>query len=104
MVLDLVHPSLFPLIYGRSRILESGTVGIDDCVRRCGEGKTISIPEPYDKLPEAVHLISPDVQASNAWSSKFQWLPCDVKFLEGSEEVKLVPLFAYSILVRSADS
>src|ERR1041384_1827878 len=42
-VLDLVHPSLFPLVYGRSRVLEDKTVGLEDFVRRTGEGKVIPV-------------------------------------------------------------
>jgi len=33
-VLDLVHPSLFPLVYGRSRILRDEVIGLDDCLAR----------------------------------------------------------------------
>lgn len=29
-VLDLVHPSMYPLVYGQSRILARGNVGLDD--------------------------------------------------------------------------
>lgn len=41
--LDLVHPSLFPLIYGRSRVLEDRFVGLDDCMENCGKGVIIPI-------------------------------------------------------------
>ncbi|KAG5641800.1 hypothetical protein DXG03_004166 [Asterophora parasitica] len=44
-VLDLVHPSLFPLVYGKSRILETSRVGLEDCITRCGEGETIPVPD-----------------------------------------------------------
>jgi hypothetical protein len=43
IVLDLVHPSLFPVIYGRTRILRDNVVGLGDCVKKCGEGETLSI-------------------------------------------------------------
>ncbi|KAF6763592.1 hypothetical protein DFP72DRAFT_1059664 [Ephemerocybe angulata] len=58
-VLDLVHPSLFPLIYGTSRILPVGAAAttLEDCAQRCGEG------EPADPIP---------------YSTEFQWLPCEV--------------------------
>jgi hypothetical protein len=39
-VLDLIHPSLFPLVYGRSRIPADSLVGLGDCIEPCGEGKT----------------------------------------------------------------
>lgn len=43
MVLDLVHPSLFPLIYGRSMVLSDSLVGLDDCLESCGKGSVIPI-------------------------------------------------------------
>ncbi|KAM6502959.1 Protein of unknown function (DUF4246) domain containing protein [Amanita muscaria] len=40
-VLDLVHPSLFPLVSGLSRILPNSTTTLEDCVERSGEGITL---------------------------------------------------------------
>ena len=36
--LHLVHPSLFPVIYGRTKILPGNLAGLDDCIARCGKG------------------------------------------------------------------
>ncbi|THW89927.1 hypothetical protein D6D15_04929 [Aureobasidium pullulans] len=73
-VLDLVHPSLFPLVYGRSRVLKEGTVGLEDCMSYCGKGEVVETPvKPF----------------SGGWSDQFQWLPCDVEF-RGEEEIKIV--------------
>jgi hypothetical protein len=47
-VLDLIHPSLFPLVYGRSRIPADSLVGLDDCIERCGEGKTKPVSSGED--------------------------------------------------------
>lgn len=81
-VLDLVHPSLFPLIYGQSRILENRLIGIDDCTQSCGEGVTISVrPDEETKvdikgqLPFFLHRTA---ATTNDYSANFQWLPCDV--------------------------
>lgn len=71
-VLDLVHPSLFPLAYDLSRILRNETTGLDDCISRCGQGEVI--PEP----PEDQANVVGDFQKRAAYSRKFQWLPCDV--------------------------
>jgi hypothetical protein len=68
-VLDLVHPSLFPLVYGRSRILPDSLVGLDDCIRRCGEGMTVPVPSDEDANQQ---------EEPGSYSKKFQWLPCDV--------------------------
>ena len=43
-VLDLLHPSLFPLVYGRSRILNQSEIGVEDCLESCGAGEIV--PEP----------------------------------------------------------
>ncbi|KAJ2911610.1 hypothetical protein MD484_g8799, partial [Candolleomyces efflorescens] len=71
-VLDLVHPSLFPLVFGTSKILPIGSpiTTLEDCIKRCGEGETI--PDPNAKTP------SPEVHDEDAYSAKFQWLPCEV--------------------------
>ncbi|PPQ86637.1 hypothetical protein CVT25_006821 [Psilocybe cyanescens] len=65
-VWDLVHPSLFPLVYGRTRILERGTsqTTLDDCIKRCGQGKIAEVPDRND--------------GDRSHSKKFQWLPCEV--------------------------
>lgn len=77
-VLDLVHPSLFPLVYGRSRILLDSLVGLDDCIQRCGEGETIPVPSVKDANGQKV----PD-----SYSKKFQWLPCEVDVYGGGAKI-----------------
>ncbi|KAH6891805.1 hypothetical protein BKA70DRAFT_1326180 [Coprinopsis sp. MPI-PUGE-AT-0042] len=73
-VLDLVHPSLFPLIYGRTKVLPVGakvtSLQAQDCVKRCGEGVAIRPP----KRPKTYGFGEPE----EAYSTKFQWLPCEV--------------------------
>ncbi|KAF2802928.1 uncharacterized protein BDZ99DRAFT_468593 [Mytilinidion resinicola] len=79
-VLDLVHPSLFPLLYGRSRILPEGTVGLLNCVESCGKGEVI--PEPKEDDVKVLHLNASlrgrSLDKERFWSRKFQWLPCEV--------------------------
>ena len=81
IVLDLVHPSMFPVVYGRTRILSDGVVGLDDCVERCGHGVTLRLPPSEEVQQTAVHNNMHD-----RYSRKFQWLPCDVGF--GDDKVK----------------
>src|SRR6195952_342862 len=38
-VLDLVHPSLYPLMYGTSRFLREDTVPLNGCARFSGRGE-----------------------------------------------------------------
>ena len=83
-VLDLVHPSLFPLIYGRSKILPHGKVGLLDCLQRSSEGVTVPTPSEVDiSLGDAKWgrgSYEYDTIPQKAWSKDYQWLPCDVRF------------------------
>ena len=65
-VWDLVHPSLFPVVFGRSRVLMGDSVlGLHDCIVRCGEGTILAVPSRYEAPPPS-------------YSQNFQWLPCEV--------------------------
>ena len=77
-VLDLVHPSIYPLVYGQSKILPNDSCGVDDCLSWVGKGETI-LP------PEALHSNRWD---DKAWSKKYQWLPSEFEVPSESEEVK----------------
>ena len=44
MVLDLVHPSLFPLLCGHSLVLPYGKIRLTDCTAWSGQGITMSTP------------------------------------------------------------
>ncbi|KAJ5633842.1 hypothetical protein N7528_001684 [Penicillium herquei] len=65
-VLDLVHPSLFPLVYGRTHILPDRTITLEDCLGTVGQGELLAIPE----IKRGGYI--------KRYSDKFQWLPCDV--------------------------
>lgn len=67
-VLDLVHPSLFPLVFGRTRVLmDGGTVPLD-----------LSNTDLFDTGKIAPQQSS----AAGRASRRFQWLPCEVHFKE----------------------
>ncbi|KAF4630381.1 hypothetical protein G7Y89_g7765 [Cudoniella acicularis] len=80
-VLDLVHPSLFPLIYGRSRILHDRLLGLDDCIQNSGRGEVIAIPPKGEDNNTSVRRRGYPAPA-DPYSRKFQWLPCDVDISE----------------------
>ncbi|PHH70795.1 hypothetical protein CDD80_5721 [Ophiocordyceps camponoti-rufipedis] len=63
-VLNLVHPSLYPLVFGRTRILPDKRISVDDALDHFNQGEVIDVPES-----------DMDTQFL---SRKFQWLPCDV--------------------------
>ncbi|KAK4895851.1 hypothetical protein LTR27_006020 [Elasticomyces elasticus] len=81
-VLDLVHPSLYPLLYGRSLICLEGTVSLHDCILQCGEGCTTDEPGD-DEVAATLQKCEldmghnfPDV----VYSNRFQWLPTEVSW------------------------
>lgn len=69
-VLDLVHPSLFPLVFGRSRVLPVGRVPLKDCVQFTGMGETM---QELEKCMDGIQRFR------EAWG-KHQWLPAQVDF------------------------
>ncbi|KAJ5867720.1 hypothetical protein N7534_002273 [Penicillium rubens] len=89
-VVNLVDPSLFPLVYGRTRTLVGGqSCGMDEdsWSSRSKEGSIVS------ELPQMVKGGSNWSAAGgrSIWSSKFQWLPCEVEFTgpPGSTDVRI---------------
>ncbi|KAL4773369.1 hypothetical protein BDW60DRAFT_215784 [Aspergillus nidulans var. acristatus] len=59
---DLAHPSLFPLVYGRTRVLRDKSSELTTVLTASGKG--------------AWRVL----QRMNMYSERFQWLPCNVKF------------------------
>ncbi|TFK24948.1 hypothetical protein FA15DRAFT_669004 [Coprinopsis marcescibilis] len=83
-VLDLVHPSLFPLIYGRSMVLTPGSkaigLNIKDVAKVYEEVTTATAPT-WSELPYNEGKVLPV-------SDKFQWLPSEVDV--SGEKVKIL--------------
>lgn len=85
-VVDLVHPSLFPVIFGRTRVLYDKIIGLDDCLGSLGLGDPLPVPEKKD-----IHLAGIGFNAEvPPFSRKFQWLPCDVEFTDHDPGCRLV--------------
>ena len=88
-ILNLVDPSLFPLIYGRSRILPTGTTNINNIMEKCTDAVLIPRPTADDiKHIKDTSLRETDIE--NSWSTTFQWLPCNVGFLGDGTQVQYV--------------
>ncbi|WZH49633.1 hypothetical protein QYS62_010836 [Fusarium acuminatum] len=69
MVQNLIHPSLYPFVYGRSRAFMDEVVGVEDAVHRwSGKGEVIPKDESSKK--------------NEHFSDTYQWLPSDVKIQE----------------------
>ncbi|KAF8885254.1 hypothetical protein CPB84DRAFT_138098 [Gymnopilus junonius] len=96
-VWDLVHPSIFPLVYGHTRVLANGEMTtLKDCIQCCGQGEVAPIP-PDDETEEKwsreagdeVDWLADDDPDSveHPFSAKFQWLPCEVD-IKGEAKIK----------------
>ncbi|KAH7324422.1 hypothetical protein B0I35DRAFT_467262 [Stachybotrys elegans] len=83
-VLDLVHPSLYPLIYGKSPVFQDEVVGVDDAVDNwAGKGETISAqtPQTHQSLMDRFMHVGTQMP-QNLWSNSYQWLPSNVQLVE----------------------
>ncbi|KAJ5933015.1 hypothetical protein N7516_007504 [Penicillium verrucosum] len=79
-VVDLVHPSLFPVIYGQTRVLPDRVIGPHDCLGSVGQGDLVPIPLSQDCGPLLCSQHDYDSnEETRVFSDKFQWLPCDVE-------------------------
>ncbi|RLL97492.1 hypothetical protein CFD26_103509 [Aspergillus turcosus] len=89
-VVHLIDPSLFPLVYGRTKVLTGGeSVGTDEgswssCIQEC----QVAPEQPqFSRGISHFHWLSHEC----IWSTKFQWLPCEVAFTgpPGSTDVQI---------------
>lgn len=75
-VLDLVHPSMYPLVYGRTGVLQDEVVGTTDAIDKwAGKGQRIA------KETTPIRLDTYSLPAS-LWSDTYQWLPANIEFME----------------------
>ena len=83
MIRDLVHPSLYPLVYGRSKVIQTTSVGVRDAINRwSGKGDVLDHVSSHCDIPQR-HSYVP----SDYWSKTYQWLPANVAFQDdGSVE------------------
>lgn len=87
-VLNLVHPSLFPLVYGCTQVLQTGRVGLENCFESCGKGVIPPRPDlkPVDNNVSALRSRIGGAATESRFSDRFQWLPAEVRFKESSDE------------------
>ncbi|KAJ5498470.1 hypothetical protein N7453_007521 [Penicillium expansum] len=86
-VINLVDPSLFPVIYGQTRVLANRTIGTNDCIRSVGQGDLVPLPSRENCCLPIEHN---EFQAHNremeipVFNEKSQWLPSDVELTHNS--------------------
>ena len=98
-VQDLVHPSMYPLVYGRTPVLDDEVVGVEDAVdmdKWAGKGKVIPGRGENTDLDERGALdkygwplykrdrggIDSGAVGADYWSETYQWLPANLEFTE----------------------
>jgi hypothetical protein len=79
-VLNLVHPSLYPLVCGRSKSKTAGNVGREACFESIGEGEIVERGEEIPDRPFH-HGYSDHRTMKQLCSTRFQWLPSEVQFV-----------------------
>lgn len=79
--LDIVHPYMFPLVFGRSRILPDRVIGIDDALPNAGQGEIIPVPEdPGITREDMTWRIAARTDITvKPFSNAFQLLPFEVE-------------------------
>ncbi|KAK0703911.1 hypothetical protein B0T26DRAFT_657139 [Lasiosphaeria miniovina] len=76
VVLDLVHPSLYPFVYGQTKFIPDEAVGVVDAVDKwANKGEPVSKTPPVDSSLAGWRGI-PD----SFWSDTYQWLPANLAF------------------------
>ncbi|RFU73590.1 wd40 repeat 2 [Trichoderma arundinaceum] len=77
-VLDLVHPSLWPFIYGRTPVLLDKRINLGNALSHCGVGTVLPAPKPIEIAGPESDWSRPMEKPFPSLSYKFQWLPCDI--------------------------
>ncbi|KAL5353681.1 hypothetical protein ACLOAV_001721 [Pseudogymnoascus australis] len=94
---ELVDPSLYPLVYGRTRVLvDGGRVGVDFRQGEYGSGtpapvyptnaplaRDLAKMERGEERPFEECEVSRRELGGMRWSARFQWLPAEVEFVGG---------------------
>ena len=90
-VLDLVHPSLFSVVYGRTRVLMGDSLlTMDDCIARCGDGVVLRVPDEKQTVDPNEHRGYSN-GPKGSYSKDFQWLPCEVDVTENKARYGQLP-------------
>ncbi|EDP55589.1 hypothetical protein V8F44DRAFT_485829 [Aspergillus fumigatus] len=77
---DLAPIALFPLVYGRTRILKDRIIGLDDALDSMGQGEVIPVPPETITREDIAWRVAAhaDIEAK-PFSRRFQILPFDLE-------------------------
>lgn len=101
----LVNPSMFPLVYGKTKVLmKECIVDLDQCLESYRDAST-KAPTQSERVPTPAMLERESYSGlpfSNRdeadlfrWSTRFQWLPCEVSFVHESRSDTAVKIASY---------
>ncbi|KAF9871992.1 hypothetical protein CkaCkLH20_10624 [Colletotrichum karsti] len=77
--INLIDPNMYPLIYGRSRVLPDKEITLDDSLNHIAKGVTIPTPSQ----DERIHTDGLMGEQRTLWSGISQWLPTNISFPDG---------------------
>ncbi|KAL7917333.1 hypothetical protein ACQKWADRAFT_307037 [Trichoderma austrokoningii] len=84
MVQNLVHPSMYPFVYGRSKFLDEEQVGVKNAVEFIGEGRIVPeievMPDYGERFLSSNFMNTQNIVPKEYRSSLYQWLPANVTF------------------------
>ncbi|KAL4807886.1 hypothetical protein BDV18DRAFT_136334 [Aspergillus unguis] len=84
-VIDLVHPSLFPLVFNQTRVIPDRVLGLDDCLDNTDLGVMVPAPPHDDTIPKTHRWVYRNTVHPPVLSHKFQWLPAEVELLDNGD-------------------
>lgn len=75
MVQDLLHPSMYPLVYGRTRAFQDEIVGVEDAIKLwAGKGTVLPTEKKVSEGDPRWRRWLDD------YSNDYQWLPSNAAF------------------------
>ncbi|KAM0520740.1 hypothetical protein ACHAPE_003138 [Trichoderma viride] len=84
MVQNLVHPSMYPFVFGRSKFLDEEQVGIKTALAFIGEGRAVpeieTMPDHGERFLNYYWRGIKNAVPKEYRSSLYQWLPANVAF------------------------
>jgi hypothetical protein len=86
-VLDLVHPSLFPLVYGLSRVIPSERIALGNSIQFIGKGSIVEDFDPNDVKSAANQSYTGGIsERLKLWGS-YQWLPSEIQLTSDGAKI-----------------
>lgn len=97
---SIVDPSLYPLHFGLTKYYSDPMSSFTDCIRLSGKGMSRDRISPKENgILDERHSYKID----NAFSLRYQWLPCDIRFEEETGKAKCASSCTSHLAARGSD-